>query len=542
MPVAYALDGYPVYGLTEPDGTPVANLDECHGHESPNGYHYHASMKYPYVIGGFHGEVVEAGEQVDPQPRAQGVREALTALRGAKITAFESTGKDSYKLSYEVNGDKLSVSYSIKANDTYAFHFDNGRDGTADEVYTAGRQGGGGGRPPSGDPESMKGKGGRQGEMRPGEEGDPPPRPQAASEGILDLNGDGVVTAQEFADNVKSNAAKKGIAIPNAMAKAKEQFNAFDHNRDGKLDTPELEELAGKAPAEPIPQPRGEEMKRGEGSGRGGKQEAFVALPNQPRSSDGKFMLSSTVVEDLQKLPVEFTGDGDGLSPPLEWSGAPAATKSYALIMDHVTPDGDKKWYWTVYDIPASAASLPKDSQRIGKIGTGFKGEIGYEPPHSKGPGAKTYVITMYALSEPLKVAGTPGREELMEEMKGKVLASSSLRVVHSSGGSVRSMRPGRPKTSSTAPSTATPPIPKSSKNHSPPTGGPPSSTTSAGRTPKNTASNKSTPSSPNSTTTSKAPSSSGPTTLPSTTPSSSEPKSKNLAGRQDGTRSRILM
>ncbi|MBK8093510.1 MAG: YHYH protein [Verrucomicrobiaceae bacterium] len=209
MPVAYALDGYPIYGLTEPDGSPVANLDECHGHESPGGYHYHASNKYPYVFGGFHGEVVEAGEQVDPQPRAQGVREALTALRGAKITAFESTGKDSYKLSYEVNGDKRSVSYSIKADGTYPFHFDNGREGTADEVYTARRQGGGGGdRPPGGGAEGMKGKGkgkgqgkgGREGEMRrgdeppprPGEEGGRPPRPQAEVEGILDVNGDGV--------------------------------------------------------------------------------------------------------------------------------------------------------------------------------------------------------------------------------------------------------------------------------------------------------------------------------------------------------------
>jgi len=46
-------------------------------------------------------------------------------------------------------------------------------------------------------------------------------------------------------------------------------------------------------------------------------------------------------------------------------------------------------------------------------------------------------VITMYALAEPLKVAGTPGREELIAAMNGKVLANSSLRVVHSSGGSV---------------------------------------------------------------------------------------------------------
>jgi hypothetical protein len=48
----------------------------------------------------------------------------------------------------------------------------------------------------------------------------------------------------------------------------------------------------------------------------------------------------------------------------------------------------------------------------------------------------------MYALSEPLKVAGTPGREELIAAMKDKVLASSSLRVVHSSGGAVGQARP----------------------------------------------------------------------------------------------------
>lgn len=461
MPVAYALDGYPVYGLTEPDGSPVANLDVCHGHDDAKiGYHYHASNQYPYVFGGFHGEVVEAGEQVDPQPRAQGVREALQALRGAKITAFESTGKDSYKLSYEVNGDKRSVSYSIKADGTYPFHFDNGRDGTADEVYTARRQGDGGGgdRPPGGGPEGMKGKGkgkdqgkgGREGvtgAFLPREENPEGPR-MAPIPGILDVNGDGVVTAQEFADNAKSNAAKKGVAITDALAKAKEQFTALDHNRDGKLDTPELDELAGKAPAGDAPRPRGdepparEEMKKGGGGERGGKGQAFVALPDQPRSSDGKFMLNSPVVEDLQALPTEFTGDGDGISPPLAWTGAPTGTKGYALIMDHVTPDGDRKWYWTVYDIPGSASSLPKNVTDIGKLGTGFKGEIGYEPPMSKGPGAKTYVITLNALSEPLKVAGKPGREELLAAMNGKVLASSSLRVVYSSGGSVGQVRP----------------------------------------------------------------------------------------------------
>ncbi|MEZ5386114.1 MAG: YHYH protein [Prosthecobacter sp.] len=423
MPVAYALDGYPIYGLIEPDGSPVGKLDECHGHEAVGGYHYHASMKYPYVIGGFHGEVVEAGGQVDPQPRANPVRPDTPPLRGAEITGFESTGKDSYKLSYTVNGDQRSVSYSIKADGTYPFVYDNGRDGVVEKVYTSR---GGGGR---GGPEG--GRGSRQG-------GGPPPRPDdrgrpQAFEGVLDLNGDGFVTAREFAEHAKTQAAKNGVAVADALAKAREQFNAFDHNRDGRLDTPELDELAGNAP------PAGMEQT---GGGRGRRQETFVPLPDQPRSSDGKFMLSSPVVEDLNNLPVEFTGDGAGISPPLEWKGAPASTQSFALIMDHVAPGGDKKWYWTVYDIPITASSLPKDSRAIGKIGTGFKGQIGYEPPHSKGPGAKTYVITLYALSSPPEVRGTPSREELLAAMKGKVLATSSLRVVYTSSGGSPANRP----------------------------------------------------------------------------------------------------
>lgn len=447
MPVAYALDGYPIYGLTEPDGSPVANLDECHGHESPSGYHYHASNKYPYVFGGFHGEVVEAGEQVDPQPRAQGVREALTALRGAKITAFESTGKDSYKLSYDVNGDKRSVSYSIKADGTYPFHFDNGRDGTADEVYTARRQGGGGGgdRPPGGGgPEGMKGKGKGKGQGKGGREGvtgaflpreDIPEGPgMAPLQGILDVNGDGVVTAQEFADNAKSNPAKKGLSLPDAMAKAKTAFTDMDKDRNGQLEASEWQS--------PETQPGQSSQKGQSGQKNKGGKDTFVERPDQPRSSDGKFLLTSSVVEDMKELPQEFTGDGEAATPPLAWTGAPAATKSYALIMDHADKEGNMKWYWTQYDIPSGTTNLAKNAHDIGKMGTGFKGEVGYEPPMSKGAGSRTYVITMYALNEPLNVAGKPGREELLAAMKGKVMASSSLRVVHVSGGSVGQVRP----------------------------------------------------------------------------------------------------
>jgi hypothetical protein len=82
QPIAYALDGYPLYGLTNPDGTPVGTLDEFNGKEGPDGsYRYHATLKYPYVNGGLRGVVEVRGDQVEPQPHAAPIRPALLAWR-----------------------------------------------------------------------------------------------------------------------------------------------------------------------------------------------------------------------------------------------------------------------------------------------------------------------------------------------------------------------------------------------------------------------------------------------------------------------------
>src|SRR5215216_292934 len=52
---------------------------------------------------------------------------------------------------------------------------------------------------------------------------------------------------------------------------------------------------------------------------------------------------------------------GEGTSPSLEWSGAPAGTKSFALMVhDPDAPTGSGFWHWVVYNIPADATSLPQ--------------------------------------------------------------------------------------------------------------------------------------------------------------------------------------
>ena len=56
----------------------------------------------------------------------------------------------------------------------------------------------------------------------------------------------------------------------------------------------------------------------------------------------------------------EFGCKGGNVSPALAWSGAPAGTKSFALLMhDPDAPTGSGWWHWVVYDIPAGTTSLP---------------------------------------------------------------------------------------------------------------------------------------------------------------------------------------
>ena len=168
-PIAVALDGYAIYGYNEPDGSTVGKLDAFGGHETKAiGYHYHAQKKYPYINGGFHGEVKEVDGQVDPQPSASHVRREGSAysqspLRGALIKDFTTDGKK-FALNYTLNGKALSVKYTLNDDKTWTFIYSKADGSTATETYTPGERGPGGG----------KGKGGEKGKGK-GEKGKRPP-------------------------------------------------------------------------------------------------------------------------------------------------------------------------------------------------------------------------------------------------------------------------------------------------------------------------------------------------------------------------------
>ena len=60
-PIAYALDGFAIYGSTEPDGSTMKKLDAYNGHIGTDGvYHYHGTTTYPYINGGMRGLFMDA--------------------------------------------------------------------------------------------------------------------------------------------------------------------------------------------------------------------------------------------------------------------------------------------------------------------------------------------------------------------------------------------------------------------------------------------------------------------------------------------------
>ncbi|MFN0077963.1 MAG: sulfatase-like hydrolase/transferase [Prosthecobacter sp.] len=119
-PCAWALDGYPIYGYVEPDGSAQQALDVDGGHDHGGwGYHYHArgsvasGPQSPYLMNAMHGAVVNFGGQIDPQPTASSIAPAGSPLAGAVITSFTRSAVDSYDLAYTLSGTTYHVTYTI---------------------------------------------------------------------------------------------------------------------------------------------------------------------------------------------------------------------------------------------------------------------------------------------------------------------------------------------------------------------------------------------------------------------------------------------
>src|SRR5260370_42578432 len=74
--------------------------------------------------------------------------------------------------------------------------------------------------------------------------------------------------------------------------------------------------------------------------------------------------LVSSAFDDSAAIPRRFTCDGENLSPPLQWSGAPAGTLSFVLLCDDPDAPAGTWHHWAPYDIPPAVTELAVDAEK----------------------------------------------------------------------------------------------------------------------------------------------------------------------------------
>ena len=143
--------------------------------------------------------------------------------------------------------------------------------------------------------------------------------------------------------------------------------------------------------------------------------------------------LTSSAFAPNGEIPTVHTCEGADTSPPLAWSGAPAGTKSFALVVDD--PDAPdpaapkQTWvHWVVFDVPATTSSLAAGAAlppgaRPGRNDHGRERWNGPCPPI----GRHRYVHKLYALDVTLGDAGPLTKAALEKAMKGHVLEQAEL-------------------------------------------------------------------------------------------------------------------
>ena len=146
--------------------------------------------------------------------------------------------------------------------------------------------------------------------------------------------------------------------------------------------------------------------------------------------------LSSQAFVFNGRLPVRFTADGEGLSPPLSWDGVPRQAESLALIVEDAdSPTPHPLVHAIVVGLPAGRGSLDEGALNSpDHAGAGIEAgqnsffQRAWLPPDPpRGHGQHRYVFQVYALRAGTPLSDVPGRREFIAAILDRAIAVGCL-------------------------------------------------------------------------------------------------------------------
>ena len=173
-------------------------------------------------------------------------------------------------------------------------------------------------------------------------------------------------------------------------------------------------------------------------------QERGAQRGGPPAPSGPAMTLSIPAFPDGGQFPVKYSqaaegaAPGEGPSPAISWANPPAGTQSFVLNMHDMdvvrNKTTDDQAHWVVWNIPATATSLPEGAPKGPQLANGAY-QISATGQVYRGPGAAAtgpqhhYMFELYALDTKLDVQPAADafetRTNVMKAMQGHILAKA---------------------------------------------------------------------------------------------------------------------
>jgi Raf kinase inhibitor-like YbhB/YbcL family protein len=136
--------------------------------------------------------------------------------------------------------------------------------------------------------------------------------------------------------------------------------------------------------------------------------------------------VKSLAFSDGQPIPAKYTCDGASASPPLEWTGGPSTTKSFALICHDPDASAAGFTHWVLYDIAATCTGLAENAP-TGVEGASSMNKPGYVGPCPPPGPPHHYVFRVYALDVGSLGHAGLSKDQVLTAIKGHIVAEGRL-------------------------------------------------------------------------------------------------------------------
>jgi len=164
--------------------------------------------------------------------------------------------------------------------------------------------------------------------------------------------------------------------------------------------------------------------------------------------------VTSAEIKPNGAIPEDNSSYGKSMSPAVTWTKGPASTKSYAVAMEDADahlPGGPPITHWLVFNIPASATSLPASlpPQGAAAAPTGMVSannigrRLGYFGPRPPANSTHHYHLQVLALDETVPLAEGSSRDDFAKAIAGHVVGTGE--VVGQFTGPANAAPPGPP-------------------------------------------------------------------------------------------------